>query len=282
MSRIDRLLEIMARLRSPDGGCPWDLEQDFASIAPHTIEEAYEVEDAIRRGDLDDLRSELGDLLLQVVFHAQIARERGAFAFDDVVDAICAKLVERHPHVFGEAEIHTAKAQLESWEAIKSGERARRAAKQGREPSVLDDVAVGLPALTRGRKLLSRARRAGFRWSEPGPALAKLREEVDELAQAAAEHASAHAVDAAAATDAMTDARGRARIEEELGDVLLAAAAVAAEHDLDPETAARGANDKFERRLRAVESRLRDAGRTLADASPEELLRLWSEAKAGE
>lgn len=270
MSRIDRLLEIMARLRSPDGGCPWDLEQDFASIAPHTIEEAYEVEDAIRRGDLDDLRSELGDLLLQVVFHAQMASEQGAFAFDDVVDAICAKLVERHPHVFGEAEIHTATAQLESWEAIKSGERARRAAQQGREPSVLDDVAVGLPALTRGRKLLSRARRAGFRWSEPGLALAKLREEVDELAQAAA--------DAAAATDAS----GRARIEEELGDVLLAAAAVAAEHDIDPETAARSANAKFERRLRTVESHLRDAGRTLADASPEELLLLWSEGKAGE
>jgi MazG family protein len=173
VSDVSRLLEIMARLRDPDGGCPWDLEQDFASIAPYTIEEAYEVDDAIRRGDLAGLRDELGDLLLQVVFHAQMAREAGHFDFDAVVDAVCEKLVARHPHVFGEAVVPTARAQTDAWERHKAAERARKGA-----VSVADDVPLALPALLRARKLLSRAARAGF--------------DAPELAQAPPESADAH------------------------------------------------------------------------------------------
>jgi MazG family protein len=254
---IDRLLEIMARLREPAGGCPWDLEQDFASIAPYTIEEAYEVDDAIRSGDFGALRDELGDLLLQVVFHAQMAEEAKHFAFGDVVEAVCDKLVRRHPHVFGEAKIETADAQTDAWELQKQQERASRG-----ETSVVDGVPLGLPALLRARKLLSRAKRAGFAWPRTEDALAKVEEE---LAEVRAELATGD----------------RARLEEELGDLLMAAAGLASRLDLEPETALRGALAKFEGRLRRVETGLRDEQRELADADSEELRQRWERAKQG-
>jgi len=227
MSDVTKLLEIMARLRDPRGGCPWDLEQDFASIAPYTIEEAYEVDDAIRRGDLDALREELGDLLLQVVFHAQMAREAGHFGFGDVVEAISGKLVERHPHVFGDAVVESAEAQTEAWERRKSEERAQKGA-----ASAADGVPLGLPALLRARKLLSRAMRAGL----------------------ASAPASVEAVEAAlgALRDPLEasapDARQRA-----FGDLLFAAAALAQRYGVDPETALRERVARFEQELRRTE-----------------------------
>lgn len=255
MSDIERLLEIMARLRDPAGGCPWDLEQDFASIAPYTIEEAYEVDDAIRSGDFDALRDELGDLLLQVVFHAQMAREAERFSFADVVESVCDKLVRRHPHVFGEAKIETASAQTDAWEAQKSTERASRG-----ETSVADGVPLGLPALLRARKLLSRARRAGFAWPSVEPAFAKVEEELREVR-------------------AEVDSGERPALEDELGDLLMATAGLASTLDVDPEAALRGALAKFESRLRHVEAGLRDERRELADADAAELEARWERAK---
>jgi MazG family protein len=261
VSGIERLLEIMSRLRDPDGGCPWDVEQTFETIAPYTIEEAYEVDDAIRRRDLEELREELGDLLLQVVFHAQMAREAGAFRFDDVVDAVCDKLVRRHPNVFGEeAKIDSAAAQLEAWEAHKANEREGAAEREGRAASVLDGVPLGLPALLRSRKLLRRAARAGFEWPGPGDALEKVAEEVAEVR-------------------AEVKAGDRGRLHHELGDLLIAAAGLAQVLDLDPEAALRDANARFERRLRHVEARLAGEGRTLRDAGLAELLEHWRRAK---
>jgi MazG family protein len=261
VSGIERLLEILARLRDPEGGCPWDVEQTFETIAPYTIEEAYEVDDAIRRRDLDELRDELGDLLLQVVFHAQMAREVGAFRFDDVVDAVCDKLVRRHPNIFGDgATIESAAAQLEAWEAHKANERESSAQRDGRAASVLDGVPIGLPALLRSRKLLRRAARAGFRWPGPGDALAKLAEEVAELR-------------------AELEAGDRPRLHEELGDLLIATSGIAQALDLDPEAALRDANSRFEQRLRRVEAHLAAEGRTLRDAGLTELLEHWQRAK---
>ncbi len=225
MASIERLLEIMARLRDPEGGCPWDLEQDFESIAPYTIEEAYEVEDAIRRRQWDELRGELGDLLLQVVYHAQLAREAGHFDFDGVVDGICAKMIERHPHVFGEVEIASARAQVDSWDAIKERERRERARRSGRAPSAADDVPRALPSLLRGAKLLRRARRAGHA-REPDAGLA------------------------AALALALPDPGDAGR----LGDLLLAAAERAAGSDVDPEAACRAACDRLEAHIRGAES----------------------------
>ncbi len=255
MSGIDRLVQLMERLRDPVGGCPWDLEQDFASIAPYTIEEAYEVDDAIRRGDMSELRDELGDLLLQVVFHAQMAREADHFDFESVVAAVCDKMERRHPHVFGDAEIDSGAAQTDAWETGKAEERASKG-----ETSVLDGVAKGLPALLRARKLLSRAARAGFAWPGPESAADKVGEELAELR-------------------AELDGSDGERVHAELGDLLLAVAGVAHTTGVDPEHALRDATARFESRLRHVESALGAEGRALKDADDAELDARWSDAK---
>lgn len=254
---INELLEIMAALRDPDTGCPWDVEQDFGTIAPYTIEEAYEVSDAIQRGDMGDLREELGDLLLQVVFHAQMASEAGAFEFDDVVAAICTKMVERHPHVFENRRPVDDAGLRDAWESRKEDERQRK----GGHDSAVDGVALALPALLRAQKLIKRAARKGFEWPAPEAAVAKCREELDEFQEAAA------------------SAEDSGRLEEELGDLLFACVAAAGRYGLDAEEALRRANAKFERRFRRVETALRDSRREIADASLEDLGRLWEQAK---
>lgn len=260
---IDRLLAVMAKLRDPDGGCPWDLEQDFASIAPYTIEEAYEVADAIAQNDMMQLRGELGDLLLQVVFHAQMADEAKAFSFDDVAGGIADKMIKRHPHVFGQADIDSAAAQTKAWEDQKAEERAA-AADDGRAPSALDGVATALPALTRAEKLQKRAARVGFDWAEAGPVIDKIAEELDEL----------HA--------ALGDGEGRDRVAAEMGDLLFAVANLARHVDVDPEAALRATNAKFERRFRHIETALAEDGRTAADATLDEMEELWVAAKRTE
>lgn len=254
---IDRLIAIMARLRDRADGCPWDLEQTFATIAPYTVEEAYEVADAIERGDLADLKDELGDLLLQVVFHARMAEESGDFAFDDVVNAINDKMIRRHPHVFGEETYADLSAQIAGWDAIKAAERADK----GRAASVLDDVPTGLPALTRAVKLSKRAARVGFVWPSIAEVLAKLAEEVAELE------------DEIAAGDI-------AKAREELGDVLFVVANIARTLDIDPEDALRGTNAKFVRRFQHVEAELAVRGRSPAQSDLAEMDALWNEAKA--
>jgi MazG family protein len=256
MSSITRLLRIMARLRDRQGGCPWDIEQTPRTIAPYTIEEAYEVADAVERDDSAALRDELGDLLFQVVFQAQMASERGAFAFDDVVTAICDKLERRHPHVFGDARIDSAEAQTVAWEEQKRLERERAGA------SVLDDVPLALPALTRANKLGKRAALVGFEWPDVAGALDKLDEELGELRKEVAERA------------------GEAQITNELGDVLFCVVNVCRYLKIDPETALRDANAKFERRFRYVETRLREQGRSTSEATLEEMDKLWDEGKA--
>jgi ATP diphosphatase len=263
---IARLIEIMARLRDPDSGCPWDVEQTFVTIAPYTIEEAYEVADAIERGDLDDLKDELGDLLLQVVFHARMAEEAGAFVFGDVVAAITAKMIRRHPHVFGDIDRSDAAAVKRRWGEIKATEkheRAMRRAARG-EPeamlSVLDGVPLPLPALTRAVKIQERAATVGFDWADLGPVVDKIAEEVEEVREAAA--------------------RGdRAHVEGEIGDLLFAVANLARHAGVDPEAALRATNAKFRRRFAHIEARLSDAGRAPADASLAEMEDLWQEAK---
>lgn len=258
---IDELLSIMARLRDKETGCPWDIEQDFASIAPYTLEEAYEVADAIAENDMAGLKEELGDLLLQVVFHSQMAKEEGLFSFDEVAAAISQKLIRRHPHVFGEKEIRTAEAQTASWEAIKAEERKEKA---GKPVSVLDNVPKALPALTRALKLQKRAAKVGFDWDNPEPVFAKLTEEVQELRDALAEGASP------------------AKLADELGDILFVCANLARQFDIEPEEALRGTNHKFERRFHYIEERLAAAGRTPQEASLEEMDALWDEAKKTE
>jgi len=230
--QIDRLLHIMARLRDPERGCPWDREQDFATIAPYTIEEAYEVADAIERADMAALKDELGDLLLQVVFHARMAEEAGHFAFDDVAAAISDKMVRRHPHVFGDAEIASVAAQNEAWEAHKAAEREAT----GKAPSVVDGVALALPALVRAAKISGRAARIGFDWPDARAVIAKIGEEIAEVEAE---------LDAGAAP---------AALEEEIGDLLFAAANLARKLEVEPETALRRATAKFERRFRQVEA----------------------------
>jgi tetrapyrrole methylase family protein/MazG family protein/ATP diphosphatase len=246
-SGVERLLDIMARLRDPEGGCPWDLEQSFESVAPYTIEEAYEVEDAIRRGDLQQLRDELGDLLLQVVFHAQMAREAGRFDFADVVASICDKLVRRHPHVFGDARVESARAQTDAWERQKAAERARDGAR-----SALDGVPHGFPALLRARKLVSRASRAGLAWPKADDAADEVAEEL-------------------ARVRAVLATGDRARLERGLGDLLFATTVLAQRLEIEAESALRGAAARFEERLRGVESSLAREGRSLAEADPAEL-----------
>ena len=264
-ANLDRLLTIMARLRDPDGGCPWDLEQSFTTIAPYTIEEAYEVADAIERDDLGDLRDELGDLLLQVVFHARMAEEAGAFAFDDVAGAIVDKMVRRHPHVFGDASGGDADLRA-TWEAQKAAERAQKASARGQAHAAgaLDDVPRALPALMRAEKLQKRAARVGFDWRDLGPVLAKIEEELGELR---------------AEIDADAPA---ARLEAELGDVLFAVVNLGRHLGVDPESALRGTNGRFESRFRAIEAALAARGLGPADVDLDELERLWVEAKRAE
>ncbi|MCK6451967.1 MAG: nucleoside triphosphate pyrophosphohydrolase [Alphaproteobacteria bacterium] len=261
---IDRLIAIMARLRDPKGGCPWDLEQDFTTIAPYTIEEAYEVADAIQRGDMTGLREELGDLLLQVVYHARMAEEAGNFAFDDVATAIADKMVARHPHVFGGAEIDSAAAQTRMWEEFKARERAAKASASRQAPSVLDDVPLALPALLRAEKLQKRAARVGFDWPEARQVLDKIEEEIREVRAELDQGAPA------------------GRIGDEIGDLLFALANLARHLKIDPETALRGCNAKFERRFRSIEQELAKEGKTPTDASLDEMEALWVKAKRGE
>lgn len=256
---IDELLQVMARLRDPEQGCPWDCEQTFATIAPYTLEEAYEVADAIARADMAELRDELGDLLFQVVFHAQMAREAGHFDFDDVVRAIVDKMVRRHPHVFADVQVADAAEQTRRWEAQKAEERAARAQQQSH--SVLDGVAVALPALVRAEKLQKRAARVGFDWPDIQGPLDKVREEIDEVQAELA---------AAAPQD---------RVAGEIGDLLFAVVNLARHRGVDAETALRQASLKFERRFRHVEQSLQAAGRELTEATLAEMDALWEEAK---
>lgn len=256
---VERLVEIMAALRDPERGCPWDLEQDFGSIAPYTLEEAYEVADAIERGDLDALREELGDLLLQVVFHARMASEQGAFDFEDVAAGICDKMVRRHPHVFGDAKVDSAAAQTAEWERLKAEEKAARGG-----GGLLDDVPVGLPALTRAAKLGRRAARVGFDWPGPEGPRAKIDEELAE-------------VDAVVAAEAR-----HADVESEVGDLLFAVVNYSRHRGIDPEKALRGANERFTRRFRHVERRLAEPRRDGDPVTLEQLDRWWDEAKRQE
>jgi ATP diphosphatase len=256
-----RLLAVMAWLRDRQHGCPWDVDQTFRTIAPYTIEEAYEVADAIERDDLGALKDELGDLLLQVVYHAQMAHETGAFGFADVASAIADKMVDRHPHVFGDATVATAEAQTVSWEARKAAERTAKRA--GSEPAgALDGVARALPALLRAEKIQKRAARVGFDWKQTDPVIDKIEEELGELR-----------------AELMAGNVDPARLTDELGDVLFAVANLARHCKIDPEAALRATNDKFERRFRHIERRLAEAGRKPADATLEEMEALWQEAK---
>ncbi|KZD09794.1 nucleoside triphosphate pyrophosphohydrolase [Oceanibaculum pacificum] len=261
---IDRLREIMARLRAPDG-CPWDREQDFASIAPYTIEEAYEVDDAIRQGDMDQLREELGDLLLQVVFHAQMADEQGHFDFDAVATAIADKLVRRHPHVFTTAPAASSAQVKLSWEELKAEERALKAGAKGAAPSVLDDVGRALPALMRAEKLQKRAARVGFDWPETEQVIAKIEEELAEVKEELAARQ-----------------RSAANIHEEMGDLLFAVTNLARHLKVDPELALRDCNAKFERRFQRIEALLAAEGRTPDQSGLDEMESLWLRAKAEE
>jgi nucleoside triphosphate diphosphatase len=261
---IDRLLAVMRRLRDPERGCPWDVEQSFATIAPYTIEEAYEVADAILREDWDALPGELGDLLLQVVYHARMGEERGWFDFDRVADGIAAKMVERHPHVFGAEEVEGSRALRTAWEDRKARERAARAERRGGDASLLADVPLGLPALTRAVKLQKRAARAGFDWTGAKPVLAKLREELAELEAALAGGAAL------------------AESELELGDLLFTVANLARHLELDPEAALRATNAKFERRFRRIEAAAAAQGRPVGALTSDELEALWERAKAEE
>lgn len=263
---MDRLLALMARLRAPESGCPWDLEQDFPTIAPHTIEEAYEVADAIARGDYAELKDELGDLLFQVVFYAQMARERGLYDFDSIATGITEKMLRRHPHVFGDRDRPADGSGMSlRWEDGKAQERARKAATEGRPTSLMDGVILALPALTRAVKLQKRAARVGFDWTEAAPILDKIEEEIGELrAEMTAETLSAD------------------RLEDELGDLLFAVANLARRLEIDPEGALRRTNAKFERRFRSIEDGLRRAGRAPKEATLEEMEALWIAAKRAE
>ncbi len=263
-AELERLLGIMARLRDPQQGCPWDLQQSFATIAPYTIEEAYEVADAIDRGDLDDLCDELGDLLLQVVFHAQMASEQGAFGFAEVARAISDKMQRRHPHVFAQVDVSGAEDVMVNWEAIKHAERA---AKGDPDTSALAGISRGLPEWQRAVKLQSRAARVGFDWPGPGPVMDKVREELDEVA---AEFARAPVQENAA------------RLQEELGDLLFVCANLARHAQVDVGAALRQANLKFERRFRAMEAQADRDGQAMADLDLDAQERLWQQVKASE
>ncbi|GGF22544.1 nucleoside triphosphate pyrophosphohydrolase [Youhaiella tibetensis] len=257
---LSRLLEIMAALRDPETGCPWDIEQDFASIRHYTIEEAYEVADAIEREDYEDLRDELGDLLLQPVFHAQMASERGLFDIGDVIEAITTKLIRRHPHVFGEKAAEGADGVKVQWDQIKAEERARKSAKRELQASILDDVANTLPAMLRAEKLARRAASVGFDWPDTASVVAKAREELDEVQEAAA-------------------SGDKDAIAEELGDLLFAVTNLARHLGVDAEAALRNANVKFTRRFSHVEARALEDGVPLAEAGLERLDGYWNEIR---
>lgn len=273
---IQRLLDIMARLRDPQQGCPWDLQQSFQTIAPYTVEEAYEVADAIEREDLPSLREELGDLLFQVVFHSQMAKEQGAFAFQDVVNAICDKMERRHPHVFGNARIETADAQTVAWEEQKRRERAEK------NSSVLDDVPLALPALTRANKLGKRAAQVGFEWSDVNGALDKLDEEVAEFKAEVRSHFCLHADSVKHGDADLHRSRQQERLAAEIGDVLFCVVNVCRYLKIDPEAALKNTNASFERRFRYVEQGLRARGKTPQQATLAEMDELWNEGKAHE
>jgi ATP diphosphatase len=258
---LPRLLAVMAWLRDRQHGCPWDIDQTFRTIAPYTIEEAYEVADAIERDDMPALKEELGDLLLQVVYHSQIASEVKAFAFDDVAAAIADKMVDRHPHVFGDLDIKTADAQTVSWEARKAAERAAKGTTEG-ATGALDGVARALPALMRAEKIQKRAARVGFDWATIGPVIDKIEEELKELR-----------------VELEAGKVEQAKVADELGDVLFAVTNLARHCKVDPEVALRATNDKFEKRFRHIEHRLAETGRKPSDASLEEMETLWQEAK---
>ena len=263
---IARLLEIMAALRTPGTGCPWDLEQSFSTIAPYTLEEAYEVADAIARGDLADLRDELGDLLLQVVFHTRMAQEQGAFDFGGVVEAITEKLIRRHPHVFGDARNLSPKQVEGLWDRIKAEEKAERAVREGRageETGALAGVPVTMTALTRALKLQDKAGKVGFDWNDPLAVLSKIREECDEI-------------------EVEIVSGDRAKAAAEAGDLLFAVVNLARHLDADPEAALRAANQKFMRRFSSIERALAAQGKRPQDATLAEMGSLWDEAKAEE
>jgi MazG family protein len=256
---LERLLAIMARLRDPVGGCPWDKEQTFATIAPYTVEEAYEVADAIERNDIADLKEELGDLLFQVVFHSRIAEEAGQFAFDDVATAIADKMVRRHPHVFEDVNYANLTEQTSAWEASKAAERVAK----GKNVSLLDDIPAGLPALTRAVKLTKRAARVGFDWPSTAEVMEKLTEEIGEL-------------------QVEIDAGDRAKARDELGDVLFVLANLARKLDIEPEDALRSSNAKFARRFGFIEQALAAEGRSPDQSDLAEMDSLWNAAKAAE
>lgn len=267
---IARLVEIMAALRTPETGCPWDLEQDFSTIAPYTIEEAYEVADAIDRGDMEDLKLELGDLLLQSVYHARMAEEDGLFDFGDVIEAITKKMIRRHPHVFGNEEARSAGMAKGAWERIKAAEKAELAqARQARgytmpeTASLLDDVPGALPALMAAVKLQNKAAKVGFDWDDSLAVLGKIREELDEL-------------------EAELDTGSQQRHAEEVGDILFAIANLARHLHLDPEGAVRSANAKFRRRFRHIEENIAGTGHTMESADLDTMEQLWQNAKKAE
>lgn len=264
---IDRLLEIMAALRNPDTGCPWDVEQDFRSIAPYTLEEAYEVLDAIDRDDMDDLKEELGDLLLQVVFHARMAEENGDFDFGDVVQTVTDKMIRRHPHVFGDAEQRKAGMAKDSWSRIKAEEKAQRARRRDQnglaadeKDGYLDDIPHAFPALLRALKLQQKAAKVGFDWAEAAPIIDKIEEEIAEL------------------KSEISDGK-HSSIQEEYGDLLFAVVNLGRHLDIDAETALMATNAKFTRRFHFIEKSLKQASRSLEDASLEEMEAIWQESK---
>lgn len=256
---LDALVEIMRRLRDPETGCPWDIEQSFETIAPYTIEEAYEVADAIHRGTREELRGELGDLLLQVIYHSRMAEEEGCFAFDDVARGIAEKMVRRHPHVFGDEHIDSAEAQVANWEAVKAAERATEA-----DSSALAGVAVALPALVRAQKLQRRAARVGFDWPDPSGVIEKIAEEAGELAEAKAQGVSV------------------SHIAEEYGDLLFTVAVLGQWLGVDAEQALGAANRKFERRFRGVEAALAEQGKRPQESDLAEMDALWDAVKRAE
>ena len=258
----ERVKQLMEALRNPNGGCPWDREQDFSTIIPYTIEEAYEVADAVARGDMDELKNELGDLLLQVVFHAQMASELGHFNLDDVADGLVNKMVSRHPHVFGDNEERTAESQALAWEEIKAAERKAKG-KDALSKSVLADVALALPALMRAEKLQKRAARVGFDWPDTDGVLEKIVEEAEEVAGAAA--------------SGDMDA-----IEDEMGDLLFAVTNLSRKLGIDPEVALRRTNDKFTRRFMSIEASAQETGNDIADMTLDEMESLWVAAKHAE
>lgn len=261
---IERLLEIMTQLRDPEKGCPWDQQQTFDTIAPYTIEEAYEVAEAIADKDMDELKSELGDLMFQVVFYAQMAREQGAFDFNDIVNAISDKMITRHPHVFGEKNIEDAEAQTVAWEETKAEERRKKAEASGRPQSALDGVARTLPAFTRAVKLQNRAARVGFDWPDINPVFDKIHEELDELKHE------------------ITTKGSSERITEEYGDFLFVVANLGRHLGVEPETVLEQANRKFTRRFQKVEDKLRDLGKTPAQSNLTEMDQLWDLVKTEE